>query len=163
MAILVLLTLLLTTMAKNSDNNSKILKELDLNDPKSSLSILQFNSNRKTDDQTLIICAIILGQNITITGQDAPKVENICKDKIKALTDHNSTTPPSPSSTNSQNSTSTLQTNNSNPNNNQQQNNTNSGDGGSSQPSQPGTVMQAIHDVGGFLSEVGQTVKGLFK
>lgn len=64
----------------------------------------------KTDnqDQTLVLCTIILNDRLELSGEDATKVEQICKDKIKEAQENggisqDSTPPPatkpSPAST----------------------------------------------------------------
>lgn len=103
-------------------------------------------SEQKTN---IIICML----QVPISERTTDTVTN-CRKQAE------SSTPPSQSA-NNQNTTlrSSQNTNSNTSNNNQQQNKTSSGGGGTSQP---GTVMQVVHDVGGFFTEVGHTVKGLF-
>lgn len=106
---------------EHNDNFSRILAELDLNRADSSLFELLNEFKDNSQKQTLILCRIILRDNIKLTPEDEAEIEAICQEEINR---GNS----SPAQPNTQNSTSH--------NGNSQPQNTN-GQGASNPPSPP--------------------------
>lgn len=63
-----------------SQGNQDILNHLKQQQDVNSQNVIDLKDDNS--QQTIILCTLILGQNVPVTGEDAAKIEQICKEKV---------------------------------------------------------------------------------